>query len=88
LLSYVGSVGSVGNVSRGKAKEVSAVSDFRQGDRVVVLRLDSNEIECHGSYAGETGPIMFVQPDDDDLPDPIEVGADRVVPEKRRYRPS
>jgi hypothetical protein len=59
------------------------MSDFRQGDRVVVLRLDSDDIECHGSYAGRSGPIMFVLPDNDDLPDPIEVGADRVRPEKR-----
>ena len=64
------------------------MSDFRKGDRVVVLRLDSREVECHGLYAGETGPIMFVLPDDDDLPDPIEVGADRVVREKARHRPS
>jgi hypothetical protein len=62
------------------------MSDFRAGDRVVVLRLDSDEVECHGCYAGESGPIMFVQPDDDDLPDPIEVGADRVVPEKRQHQ--
>lgn len=60
------------------------MSDFRDGDRVVVLRLDSDEIECHGCYAGESGPIMFVLPDDDDLPDPIEVGADRVLRESRR----
>jgi hypothetical protein len=63
---------------------LSAMSDFKRGDRVVVLRLDSDEIECHGSYEGETGPIMFVLPDDDDLPDPVEVGADRVFPEKSR----
>lgn len=44
--------------------------------------LDSSEIECHGRYAGECGPIAFVLPDDDDLPDPIEVGADRIFPEK------
>jgi hypothetical protein len=60
------------------------MSDFREGDRVIVMRLDSDEIECHGSYAGESGPMMFVLPDDDDLPDPVEVGADRVRPEKRR----
>jgi hypothetical protein len=60
------------------------MSDFRQGDRVVVMRLDSDEIECHGSYAGESGPMLFVLPDDDDLPDPVAVGADRVRPEKRR----
>jgi len=60
------------------------MSDFNKGDRVVVLRLDSDEIECHGSYAGEWGPIMFVLPDDDDLPDPVEIGADRVLPEKGR----
>lgn len=60
------------------------MSDFQRGDRVVVLRLDSDEIECHGRYAGETGPIVFVQVDDDELPDPVEVGADRVFPEKRR----
>jgi hypothetical protein len=63
---------------------VSGMSDFKRGDRVVVLRLDSDEIECHGRYTGETGPIMFVLPDDDDLPDPVEVGADRVFPEKNR----
>jgi hypothetical protein len=62
--------------------ELSGMSDFKRGDRVVVLRLDSDEIECHGCYAGETGPIMFVLPDDDDLPDPVEVGADRVFREK------
>jgi hypothetical protein len=62
--------------------ELSAMGDFRQGDRVVVLRLDSDEIECHGCYAGQSGPIMFVLPDDDELPDPVEVGADRVLPEK------
>jgi hypothetical protein len=60
------------------------MSDFRQGDRVVVMRLDSDEIECHGSYEGESGPMLFVLPDDDDLPDPVAVGADRVRPEKRR----
>jgi hypothetical protein len=66
--------------------ELSRMSDFKRGDRVVVLQLDSDEIECHGRYAGETGPIMFVLPDDDDndLPDPAEVGADRVIPEKGR----
>jgi hypothetical protein len=58
------------------------MSDFRKGDRVVVLRLDSDEIECHGCYQGASGPIMFVLPDDDDLPDPVEVGADRVFLEK------
>jgi hypothetical protein len=63
---------------------LSGMSDFKRGDRVVVLRLDSDEIECHGCYAGQTGPIMFVLPDDDDLPDPVEVGADRVLPEKSR----
>jgi hypothetical protein len=57
---------------------------FKKGDRVVVLRLDGSEIECHGSYEGVCGPIAFVLPDDDDLPDPIEIGADRVFPEKRR----
>jgi hypothetical protein len=60
------------------------MSDFKQGDRVIVLRLDTDEVECHGRYEGQTGPIMFVLPDDEDLPDPIEVGADRVLPEKRR----
>jgi len=60
------------------------MSAFRQGDRVVVLRLDSDEVECHGCYVGETDPIMFVLPDDDDLPEPIEVSADRVLPEKPR----
>lgn len=59
------------------------MSGFEKGDRVVVLRLDSDEIECHGCYTGQDGPILFVLPDDDDLPDPIEVGADRVLPEKR-----
>jgi hypothetical protein len=62
--------------------ELSGMSDFKKGNRVVVLRLGSGEIEWHGRYAGERGPIMFVLPDDDDLPDPIEVGADRVFPEK------
>ena len=62
--------------------ELNGMTDFKEGDRVVVLRLNSDEIECHGSYAGERAPIMFVLPDDDDLPDPIEVGADRVFPEK------
>lgn len=61
------------------------MSDFREGDRVVVLRLDSDEIECHGRYAGESGPIVFVLPDNDDLPDPIEVGADRVLAEKSHH---
>jgi len=62
---------------------LSGMSDFKKGDRVVVVRLDSDEIECHGCYEGESGPIMFVLPDDDDLPDPVEVGADRVFPEKK-----
>jgi hypothetical protein len=59
------------------------MSGFKNGDRVVVLRLDSDEIECRGRYKGESGPIMFVLPDDDDfdLPDPMEVGADRVFPD-------
>jgi hypothetical protein len=69
---------------RPQIMELSGVSDFREGDRVVVLRLDSDEIECHGCYAGESGRIMFVLPDGDDLPDPIEVGADRVFPESHR----
>jgi hypothetical protein len=59
------------------------MSKFQDGDRVVVLRLDSDEVECHGCYAGESGPMLFVLPDDDDLPDPVLVGADRVLPEKR-----
>lgn len=63
------------------------MSDFKTGDRVVVLRLDSDEIECHGSYWGESGPIVFVLPDDDDLPDPVEIGADRVLPEKGQRAP-
>jgi hypothetical protein len=62
------------------------MSDFRAGDRVVVLRLDSDEIECHGCYAGESGPILFVLPDGDDLPDPVAVGEDRVLPEKSHHR--
>ena len=66
---------------------LSRMSDFKTGDRVVVLRLDSDEIECHGSYTGERGPIMFVLPDDDDLPDPVEVGADRVFREKGQHAP-
>lgn len=60
------------------------MADFRKGDRVVVLRINSDEVECHGCYAGESGPLVFVLPDDDDLPDPVEVGADRVLPEKGR----
>jgi len=63
------------------------MSDFKKGDRVMVLRLDSDETECHGSYAGERGLIMFVLSDDDDLPDPIEVGADRVFLEKDQRTP-
>jgi len=63
------------------------MSEFREGDRVVVLRLDSDEIECHGCYAGESGPMMFVLIDDDDLPDPVAVGADRVIAEKG-HRPA
>lgn len=62
--------------------ELSGMSDFKKGDRVVVLRLDSDEIECRGRYAGESGLIISVLVDDDELPDPIEVGADRVFPEK------
>ncbi len=58
------------------------MSSFSEGDRVVVLRLDSDEVECHGAYAGERGPMVFVRLDDDDLPDPVAVGADRVLPEK------
>jgi hypothetical protein len=64
---------------------MSEVSNFHEGDRVVVLRLDSDEIECHGCYAGESGPMMFVLMDDDELPDPIAVGADRVHAEKRHH---
>jgi hypothetical protein len=63
--------------------EGTGMSKFQDGDRVVVLRLDSDEVECHGCYAGESGPMLFVLPDDDDLPDPVLVGADRVLPEKR-----
>lgn len=62
------------------------MTEFRKGDRVVVLRLDSDEVECHGCYTGESGPVMFVRPDDDELADPIEVGADRVVREKQPPR--
>jgi hypothetical protein len=64
--------------------ELGGMSKFQEGDRVVVLRLDSDEVECHGCYAGETGPMMFVLMDGDDLPDPVAVGADRVLPEKHR----
>ena len=60
------------------------MNDFKKGDRVVVLRPDSKEIEYHGSYAGESGLIKFVLPDDDDLFGPVEVTADRVFPEKGR----
>jgi hypothetical protein len=60
------------------------MSDFRHGDRVVVLRLGSDDVECHGCYAGESGPMVFVLPDGDELPDPMEVGADRVLPENGR----
>jgi len=63
------------------------MSDFNEGDRVVVLRIDSDEVECHGSYAGASGSIMFVLPDGDDLPEPIEVGAERVFAEKGPSRP-
>jgi hypothetical protein len=62
--------------------ELGGMSDFREGDRVVVVRLDSDEIECHGCYAGESGPIVFVLIDDDELPEPVEVAADRVFPEE------
>ncbi|MGH3229863.1 MAG: hypothetical protein ACRDOA_15030, partial [Streptosporangiaceae bacterium] len=55
--------------------------------RVVVLQLDSKEIEYHGSYAGKSGPIKFVLPDDDDLLGPVEVSTDRVFPEKGRRAP-
>lgn len=58
------------------------MSEFKKGARVVVLRLGSDDIECHGRYAGERAPIMYVLPDDDEMPDPIEVGANRVFPEK------
>jgi hypothetical protein len=68
--------------------ELSGMSDFRAGDRVVVLRLDSDEIECHGRYAGESGHILFVLPDGDDLPDPVAVGEDRVLPEKSTTEPT
>ena len=57
------------------------MSRFRKGDRVIVLRADGDEIDIRGCYVGENGRIMFVLPDDDDLPDPVEVGADRVLPE-------
>jgi hypothetical protein len=67
--------------------ELNGMNDFKEGDRVVVLRLHSDETECHGSYTGERGLIVFVLPDDDDLPDPIEVGADRVFPEKGHRAP-
>jgi hypothetical protein len=67
--------------------ELSGMSDFTKGDRVVVLRLGSDEIECHGRYAGESGHIMSILVDDDELPDPIEVGADRVLPEKGQRAP-
>ena len=60
------------------------MSNFKDGDRVIVLRAGSDEIECRGCYAGEDGPIMFVLPDDDELPDPVEVGADRVFAESSR----
>lgn len=63
------------------------MTDFIKGDRVEVLRLDGSEIAYHGRYIGESGPIVFVVPDNDPLPgDPIEVGADRVRPEKRRQQ--
>ena len=64
--------------------ELSRMNNFKKGDRVVVLRIDSKEIEYHGSYAGESGPFKFVLPDDDNLLDPVEVDTDRVYPEKGR----
>jgi hypothetical protein len=67
--------------------EMSGMAIFKKGDRVVVLRLHSNEIEYHGSYAGECGPITFVLPDDDDMLDPVEIGADRVFPERSQRVP-
>ena len=70
---------------RRQAEGLTAMSGFKKGDRVIVLRLDSDEIECHGCYEGALGPIMFVLPDDDDLPDPVEVGEDRVFPEKSHH---
>jgi hypothetical protein len=66
--------------------ELGGMSGFKNGDRVVVLRIGSDEIECHGCYAGESGPMVFVQLDDDDLPEPVEVGADRVFPEGSHRR--
>ena len=58
------------------------MSDFKKGDRIVVVRPGSDEVECHGCYEGESGSIVFIKADDEDLPDSVEVGADRVFPEK------
>jgi|GraSoiStandDraft_4_1057263.scaffolds.fasta_scaffold2236889_2 hypothetical protein len=64
--------------------ELSGMNKLKKGDRVVVLRIDSKEIEYHGSYAGASGPFKFILPDDDNLLDPVEVDTDRVLPEKGR----
>jgi hypothetical protein len=60
------------------------MGELKHGDRVVVLRCDSKVVEYHGRFAGATGPIAFVMPDDDDLLDPVEVGIDRVLREEGR----
>jgi hypothetical protein len=59
---------------------MTTMSKLKAGDRVAVLRPDGSEIEYRGSMVGREGDCMFVLPDDTDLPDPVEVSADRVLP--------
>jgi hypothetical protein len=55
------------------------MSRLEAGDRVAVLRPDGGEIEYRGTLIFREGRCVFVLPDDDDLPDAVEVSADRVV---------
>lgn len=63
------------------------MSNLEAGDRVAVLRPDGGEIEYRGTVVFHEGECVFVLPDGDKLPDPVEVSADRVVPATRQPRP-
>jgi hypothetical protein len=56
------------------------MSKLEVGTRVAVHRPDGGEIEYRATVVGQEGDCVFVLPDGDDLPDPVEVSADRVEP--------
>jgi hypothetical protein len=60
--------------------DVTTMCKLEVGDRVAVLWPGGAEVEYRGTVAGREGDCVFVLPDETDLPDPVEVSADRVQP--------